>query len=224
MKQSKSIVLIGLILLSSSLLFSDGITNIGIKGGLNLTNFSISGDTSDDPEFLDYHSRLDFCLGGFLEYEIEQKMFLQPEILYTRKGATHEFHGGVTVNGQAIYDGTNKGDHIVSYLQIPILLKYRISDKIGLLTGPSIGILLSHIEKLHFDGEYLGQSYSHDYEEDFNEYTNSTDFSLVIGGEYCLNKFVLDLRYDLSLSTLSKEEGENNFKNRVFSFLIGYKF
>lgn len=217
------ITLIVVLLCMATFLIAQTSLNFGLKGGLNVANIAVSGDTSWDPEFLDYKSKLDFAIGSFLEIPIGPKLLLQPELLYSRKGAFHEFDSQVTVDGTQVYSGKNKAYWNLSYLQLPVLAKYKFSDKFGLFLGPSLSFLLSSKEKWEFKGTYLGQSHTANGEDDRSEFTESTDLSLILGGEIRMNKLLFDIRYDLGLSKVA-EGDDNDFSNRTISLLIGYAF
>ena len=217
------IILVVVLLCMATILIAQTSLNFGLKGGLNVANIAVSGDTSWDPEFLDYKSKLDFAIGSFLEIPIGPKLLLQPELLYSRKGAFHEFVGEFTVGGTQVYSGKNKAYWNLSYLQLPVLAKYKFSDKFGLFIGPSLSFLLSSNEKWEFKGTYLGQSYTATGDDDMSEFTESTDLSLILGGEIRMNKLLFDIRYDLGLSKVA-EGDDNDFSNRTISLLIGYAF
>ncbi|MCK9288657.1 MAG: PorT family protein [Sphaerochaetaceae bacterium] len=217
------IILVVVLLCMATILIAQTSLNFGLKGGLNVANIAVSGDTSWDPEFLDYKSKLDFAIGSFLEIPIGPKLLLQPELLYSRKGAFHEFDSQVTVGGTQVFSGRVKEYWSLSYLQLPVLAKYKLTEKFGLFLGPSISFLLSSKSKAEFKGTYLGESYTENEEFDRKDSTESTDLSFILGGEFRMNKLLFDLRYDLGLSKVA-EGDDNDFSNRTISLLIGYAF
>lgn len=108
-------------------------------------------------------------------------------------------------------------------MQLPVLAKYKLTKKFGLFLGPSISFLLSSKSKAEFKGTYLGESYTENEELDRKDFTESTDLSFILGGEFRMNKLLLDLRYDWGLSKVS-EGDDNDFSNRTISLLLGYAF
>jgi len=160
------ITLIVVLLCMANLLIAQTNLNFGLKGGLNVANIAVSGDTSWDAEFLDFKSKLDFAIGSFLETPIGTKVVLQPELIYTRKGAFHEYDAQATVNGTQVFSGRVKEYWSLSYMQLPVLAKYKLTEKFGLFLGPSISFLLSSKSKAEFNGTYLGESYTENEESD----------------------------------------------------------
>lgn len=185
----------------------------GVKFGLN--SAKLYGD--DVNELEDWvgklDSRLGFCFGGFVTFSIHEMFAIQPEVLYTMKGAKTE--------GQVLGE-TLKVWMNLNYVEIPVLAKLQIptqgSIKPSLFVGPALGVKLSGKAK----AEYAGESEEEDIED-----IKSTDFGLVFGGgvDFGLGKgyLIVDLRYTLGLTTLSEFE-DDDVKNGVFSLMIGYSF
>jgi Outer membrane protein beta-barrel domain len=95
---------------------------IGIKGGLNVTNFI--GDVANN----DIRTSVHF--GLVTEFIISDKFSLQPELLYSGQGLTNT--GGLGYN-------RSKFD----YINLPILAKFYLTKQLSLETGPQIGFLIS---------------------------------------------------------------------------------
>ncbi|KAF2514281.1 porin family protein [Flavobacterium foetidum] len=101
-------------------------TSFGVKGGLNLSNWS-GGDARDNTKAL-----VGFHVGGFAEIKVIEKLAIQPELLFSAQGTK-------------IDGGGFLGDFDVktNYLNIPVLAKYYIVDKFSVEAGPQLGVLLS---------------------------------------------------------------------------------
>ena len=134
----------------------------GVKGGLDMVSVSVPSVTVPDgfggTETLGGGSisTTGFFFGGFADFEMSDKITLQPGLNYHT----------------ASKDGYN-----LSFLSIPVLAKYNVSDKLNLLAGPSL-------------------YYSMD-----SESTDKTRFSLGIGGSYDISdELFLETRYDMGLS------------------------
>jgi outer membrane immunogenic protein len=96
----------------------------GIKGGANIAN--VNGDFMEGLE--DWKSTIGFCGGIFLELNFGRVLTIQPEVLYTMKGAN-------TGDGKLKFD----------YIEIPVLLKLRIpisSVHPFVFAGPAFGFNL----------------------------------------------------------------------------------
>jgi hypothetical protein len=101
-------------------------TRFGVKGGLNLSNWS-GGDARDYTKAL-----VGFHVGGFAEIKIIEKLAIQPELLFSAQGAKIEADGFFS-----------DYDVKTNYLNIPVLAKYYIVDKFSVEAGPQLGVLLS---------------------------------------------------------------------------------
>ena len=98
----------------------------GIKGGINLSTFT--GDIEDAS------SKVGFQAGGFAELKLSDKFSIQPEVLYSLQGAKFKETG----------DSYSYKENInASYLNVPVLAKYYVIDKLSVEAGPQIGFLLS---------------------------------------------------------------------------------
>jgi hypothetical protein len=107
-------------------------------------------------------------------------------------------------NGKLNYD----------FLNIPVLIRYKIPAGIFFETGLQIGILLSANERMN------GNNF------DLKNQTYSPDYAWVMGLGYQIPEghFGLDLRYNLGLINILKNASDANVKNSVFQFGIFYTF
>jgi len=183
--------------------------NFGAKGGLNISNFV--GDIEDS------ESKIGFNIGVFAEIVLLDKLIFQPEILFSTQGAKNEDS----------FDDENYISTIkVNYLNIPLMLKYAVSNKFSLEFGPQVGFLLSANANVEatMDGSTISV------EESVKESFNNIDFGLNFGASFDLTeKIIIGARYNLGLSNVANDEEEienEDFKvsNTVFSFSVGYKF
>lgn len=185
---------------------------LGVKGGLNVSRLSV-GEADD----ADFDSRTRFLVGGFAQFTIGEKFAVQPEVLYSGKGAK------VTDGGQAASLGLN-------YIEIPLLLIARFPSRESpiypiLYAGPSVAFKTS----CGVTGENEGVSVDVDCDApllDGGIETASTDFGLVFGGGfeilYSRLTIQLDARYTLGLTNLNDVADEKvSVKNRTWSFMIG---
>jgi hypothetical protein len=178
----------------------------GLKAGMNLAN--IHGDDIEDSKF-----KVGFCGGGFVAFGLGKVVVIQPELLYSQKGA----------KWQEEYIGeTGKVTFKFNYLEMPVFIKMIVpvqgKVKPSFFLGPYFGIMITGPRgELEVDGTTI--------EEDL-EGVKDTDFGVVFGGglDFVLGKgkIVFDVRYGLGLTTLDEEGAD--VKNNVFSFLVGYSF
>lgn len=183
----------------------------GVKGGLNISNFS--GDTDG----MDLKSRFGFNLGGFVEIKFSEKFALQPEVLYSTQGAKFKNVGAFV--DEAFYTGDINFN--LAYVNIPVMFKYYAAEKFSVEAGPQIGILTSAKTKTKLDG------FSRTVEQDAKDFFESIDFGLNLGAGYDFTENLsVGARYNIGLSNILKTEAGDNSKlhNGVFSLSVGYKF
>jgi len=117
----KKISLLACTLLCALLLRAQ-VTQIGIKGGLNVAHLS-----SDQTEM---GSRLGFNGGLLAHIHLSPNWAVQPEFVYSSQGAKYT---------------ANDGEHELklNYLNIPFQAQYMFSNGFRLQTGPQLGFLTS---------------------------------------------------------------------------------
>jgi hypothetical protein len=213
MKKTVKAMLIGavvIMLLLPSLSLAKEIT-AGFKIGVNYAD--VFGDDVAAMEALlgaDFKSKLGLCAGGFIQINLGKVLAIQPEFLYTMKGARME---------EEILGETLKVAFNLSYLEVPVLVKLMIPTpggvKPSLFVGPSISFKLSTKLKTEFLGDTT--------EEDLSDDMENTGFGLIFGGGLDFGKLRFDVRYSLGLTSISIYEDEE-IKNGVFSLKVGYSF
>lgn len=119
----KRLLILPLVLLSTGLFAQK--FQIGIKGGVNVSNF-----TGSNFQNVDKKAWVGFHAGGILAFLLGNNFALQPEVLFSSQG--------VRLN-----DGTSREDYKVSYLTIPVLAKYRFNGGFYLEAGPQLGFKLN---------------------------------------------------------------------------------
>jgi hypothetical protein len=165
----------------------------GLKGGLNISNFI--GDIQDNSIRTSVH------LGIFSEIIINDKFSIQPEILYSGQG----YSGSATPGfSRSKYD----------YLNLPVLAKIYVADKISIEAGPQIGFLLSAKERTSNDNATIPKQ-------------KTVDLGLNLGLAYDLkNGMFFQTRYNLGLSNINSSDTANAVKytNSVIQLSVGVRF
>jgi hypothetical protein len=116
----KKIILCSIAAFLSVLAFAQrGNVEFGIKGGINLSDYSDNVNTSG--------FRTGFHVGGLAHIHTSNpKLAIQPEIVFSTQGADF-----------------NEGTDQVDYINIPFLIQYLGRGGLRLETGPQIGALVS---------------------------------------------------------------------------------
>ena len=164
---------------------------VGAKAGVNFA--SLNGD------FENGKARTSFHFGAVVPITLNEKFTIQPELLYSSQGA----------------DSSVDDDEVLklNYINIPLILKYYVIDRLSLEAGPQIGFLTS--AKAEFDGE----------SEDIKDITKSIDFGLNIGAAYELDNGInFGLRYFFGSNINDIPDDSDKITNGVFQLSIGYLF
>jgi opacity protein-like surface antigen len=175
----------------------------GVKGGLNIATQSYGGEDAPSPSSL-----TGFHIGGLVEIKISDKFSIQPELLYSTQGSKFSMTGYSTENSFKL-----------SYINIPVMLKYFVAEKFSLEAGPQIGFLTSSKMEVILSG-ITGS-------KDAKEIFKTVDFGLNIGAGYDFTKKIsVNARYNFGLSNIAKNEDNSDIsiKNGVFLVSVGYKF
>ena len=193
---------IGCILLASTSGFSQSFFKsigerlyFGVKAGANYSNFT---NANFDTEGL-----TGFHAGAFVGYKFNDHFAVQEEFLYSTQGA--KLKGG-------LMDGE---DIKLSYVTVPILLKYKTNFGMYLEAGPQIGILVDE------DFSALGIPSS-------TKFAEKIDGGVAAGiGYEFKNGLGIGAIYYLSLTNVSKIKTagiNNDFQNNTAQVSLSYAF
>lgn len=211
----------------------------GAKAGLTYSSYGTKIDP-EPTEKVDAESGIGFHLGGYLTYMFSDKIGLRPELLYDSRGikstetssTTTDLFGTVTTTKT---ETESKGS--LSYLEVPILLNFQLSDALSLQAGPALGFLMS--AKSKFDstttttvtdgGDTTTSTASVSGDDSSTEGLRGMELGLCVGGifetEGGLN---FGVRYWRGLSTLNEETdfGTTTVKTNanVIQVSVGYSF
>lgn len=177
--------------------------HVGVRGGLGQASFY--GDDVEDAGY-----RPGFTGGVYLTYQVNRAFSIQPELLYTVRGAKDHDVAATT----AVEDFRVRQD----FIEVPILFKLSaplqpVTPR--LFAGPSFNFATNH----EIDGVDADDSFS--------------DFGVggVIGGEIAydlghgvLDEVALDGRWGFGLSELGDTANIESVSNTVFSGTINLRF
>ena len=137
-----------------------------------------------------------FHIGAFVELELSEALILQPELLFSTQGTKFE-ESGVSFDFNA------------NYVILPVMFKYAVAEGFNLEAGPQIGFLLS--------AEIA--------DEDIKDEMESIDFGMNVGASYDFSeKLFAQARYNIGLSNIAKDSGDEKIQNSVISVSLGYRF
>jgi len=164
------------ILFIFGLSYSSFSQDFGLKAGLNIGKERISAAgvtvTSD--------ASISFLAGVYSSFSVSDQISLAPEIIYSVDGGEFNVQG---------FTGKDR----LSYISVPLLIKYRPIEKFNLHAGPQLGFLINA------ETEINGQTI------DISEGIKSTNFSFAFGGETNFDNLNVGIRYILGLSNISED-------------------
>jgi opacity protein-like surface antigen len=151
----------------------------GVRGALNVSNLNFE----PGPPIVNQH-RNGFAFAGFVDFGLSENVSLTTEIQWSAEGGKDE---------------SIRAD----YLQLPILLKLAVSERLSFGAGPQIALKTWENEDL------------------FNTFA----FSGVIGAEYMItSELFVDARFSYGLSNILDEDSTTfEAKNHVMQFGFGIK-
>ncbi|MEM7486913.1 MAG: outer membrane beta-barrel protein [Bacteroidota bacterium] len=182
----KKTLLIAAVCLMGTAAFAQSGTGFGIKAGLSYNkNGDLIGSVGDAGENItegaDGKAGYHFGFWGKLDFP---KIYLRPELVYTRTQSTYDVAG-------------DSRDYDVSRLDLPVLLGYKLIGPLHVFAGPAFQYTLSNdLEGVNID----------DVENDFT-------VGLNIGAGVNLGKLGLDVRYERGFSKNEANFISNNIAN-----------
>lgn len=186
-----------LISICSAGLHAQGL-DFGVKAGVNIANQDISATGYS----LDTKAKVLFHGGVFVTWMFSEKLGIQPEALFSMQGSKYDFD-------------TYDAGLITNYVNVPILVRYNITDMFSVHAGPQFGILLSAEEE--FDGD----------KEDIKDDFKGTDIGLAFGLEADLPaRLGVGARYVLGLTNVLESDSsfdDAELKNGVIQIYVKFR-
>lgn len=196
----------------------------GIKGGFNFAELMTSGNPSTlvqgNSQHMRYFPNTSFNAGVFATIMFSKKWSLQPELVYSMQGASARPEGNYLVTATENYK--------LGYLNIPVLIKYKLPLAFFVETGPQLGLLLSGKADETLVGDYNTNHYN------LKSQLKSTDLSWAFGAGYCSPiNLGFDIRYNLGLNNINQASSgasgtapvpNGTIKNSVIQVGVFYLF
>lgn len=172
------------------------------------------GYSMGDMSEVDMGSRDGFVAGLEGIYQASDAFAVSAGLLYSQQGAFSKTEMlGAKVKHSLEFD----------YLNIPVLAQYYLFDGFAVKLGVQPGFLLSAKSVDKSSGSVSGTE-----TEDIKDKHNSFDFSIPVGASYEYSNFVFDVRYNIGVTGVIKDEylanDKKNPKHGVLQVTIGYKF
>ncbi len=214
-----SLFFVGAALLSSTSLFaqqqktsSDSTLSpkFGIKGALNLT-YLYDNDASDTK-----HLKAGWNAGVFAKLPITKGFSIQPEVLYSVKGAKESYDNFIQGSGEYRFN--------LGYIEVPVLAVVNLTPWFNIQAGGYAAYLTNaNVKNVDNSGDIQGAT---DLKAgDFNRW----DFGLAGGVGFDVENFTIGARYNYGLSHIGKSGNlagdlTTNSKNAGLSIYVGFGF
>ncbi|MGB5419546.1 porin family protein [Algibacter sp.] len=151
----------------------------GVRGGYTISHLDFESEPIGDNKH-----RNSMYIGFTAHMFVSRTLSIVPEIQFSAEGAREE-----TLN--------------LDYIQMPVLFRFRFSEKFHASLGPQIGLKVHKVD----DG------------------MKNLGYSGVIGADYKINYAIyVEARYNYGLRNVFDEYLDMNAKNRNIQLGVGYKF
>jgi len=197
MKRTQILTLLALLLLSMSLTAQPKF-GAGVKGGINLATQVTKGSG----EGVAVQQLLGFHAGGYCSLYFYDFLALQPELMISTRGSDWD---------DVYYDVHD----LLTYIDVPLLLRYQPIKYANVQVGPQFGYLLNARQKDDQTGEITN----------INDWYNKLDVGLAFGLEANLPyKINLTVRYVLGLVSATNDvEYIDPWRNNFLQISLGFR-
>lgn len=181
----------------------------GIKGGVNLSN--LYADNVNDENM-----KVGGNLGVYAKLPVTHGFSIQPEVLYSNKGAQLNYNNALMGSGKYKFN--------LNYIEVPVLGVVNVAKNFNIHAGAYAAFLTSaKIKNVDNNGDVNGV-------KELNKDNFQTfDWGLVGGVGFDISNVTLGARYNYGLKEIGKpgsiaEQVVNNAKNSAVSIYVGFAF
>lgn len=195
----------GALFLSASDASAQNRVRTGIKGGLNASSlFYDSQGVSNKNERIGFHA------GVFTQIPAGEFFAIQPELLYTTKGAAADYN---------IVGFTGQNTFKLNYAELPVLATFKLGQAVELQAGPYVSYLLN--SDLTSNGDF-GTGRGAINRDNFNK----VDYGIAGGLNVYFGKAFIGARYEQGLQKIVNSGAAQtllgNAKNGVGMLSVGF--
>lgn len=182
---------------------------LGIKGGLNLTNLYVA-DVSDE------HVKAGFNAGLFAKLPVTEGFSIQPELLYSVKGAKDNYNNFIQGSGEYRFN--------LGYIELPLLAVVNLTHNFNIHAGGYAAYLVNaNVKNVDDHGNINGATELN--ADNFQRW----DYGLAGGIGFDIQNFSLGARYNYGLHNIGKSgnlSGDltKDSKNAGVSIYVGFGF
>lgn len=198
MKKHVVLLIIGVIVFSLTDVYGQTEKGFGIKAGINFSDQV----TTETGEGVNVRSILRLHGGAYFNYYFLDKLAIQPELMISGKGSDWD-------------DPYYNVRDLLTYIDIPVMVKYQVIKMVNINAGPQFGYLLKAMQKDNDSGD----------KENIKDYYKKPDFAFAIGAEANLPyRINLSIRYVIGLlDTTTDVEYIEPWRNNFFQISAGFR-
>jgi outer membrane protein W len=197
---------------------------IGVRAGANIASQARDIDTTT------LSSKVGFIGGLDAQYWFNTNLGLNLQLLYAQKGVSE---GEVSIPNPVTHtQATVSRDMSLNYLEIPLLLRYNLSDgkyRPYVFAGPSFGLFMSGKQTTTSTGENVASNLNG--ESDIPSANMGSDLSLNFGAGISYKMtygpaFTLDAGYAMGMSKITKAGVDDaaNIRSKDIRIMLGINF
>jgi hypothetical protein len=182
---------------------------VGIKGGINFANLYVS-DVKDE------NLKIGANAGFYAKLPIARGISIQPELLYSNKGAKDTYNNVLQGSGQYRFN--------LNYLETPLLMVFNLTPNFNIQAGGYLAYLASaNVKDVNRDGTIYGV-------RDLNaDSFHRVDYGLAAGFGFDIQNMTFGARYSYGLQNIGRSgnlSGDltRDSKNSVATLFIGFAF
>jgi opacity protein-like surface antigen len=187
----KTFIVAAVLVSMASVAFAQNLTG-GVKLGLNSSNVKYTYDGGSSKG----DARVSGHVGFYAIYMFQDRFGFQPEFVISGEGTK----------------GSGNSKLALTYINIPLLLRMNVIEKLSIHTGPQVGFLVS--AKSKDDGNSI----------DVKDAFKGIGLGWGLGAMYDLPKnFNVGIRYNFGLSRIDDNDTDEKLKVGTLQISLGYK-
>ncbi|GAB2544575.1 porin family protein [Spirosoma aerophilum] len=200
-----AVLVTGSFLFNSTDASAQGRTRIGVKGGLNASSLYY-----DSQGVTNKNERIGFHVGVFAQAPLGEFFAIQPELLYTTKGASADYN---------TFGFSGKNTFKLNYAELPVLATFKLGQAVELQAGPYVSYLLN--SNVNSNGDF-GSGAAAISRDNFNK----VDYGVAGGLNIYFGKAFVGARYAQGLQQIANSGAAKTLlgsaKNGVGLLSVGF--
>ena len=185
---------------------SVNVPNIGTTSGISIDKAPTGG----------------FIIGAEAEYQLTNTFSIAAGVNYAQQGSGWK-DTDFNISGTKVNMRDAKIE--LGYVNVPIVLNAYLFKGFAVKAGVQLGFMTNASEKVTVEGSAGNVTEKYELDQDVMDNMEKFDVSIPVGISYQFNvPIVIDARYNIGLTNVIKDNGDESYKNMSFQLTVGYKF